>query len=252
MSVGRVLSPETSVSDTNPEFDDLSRGYEDLLKDPLRDRFAGDNTQYFHVRKRDLLRRFFRRRRIDTSKLSFLDLGCGKGELLKLLCGDFRECFGCDPSSGMLEASELNAIGVQTRVQHNPQSLPFENAQFDFISAVCVYHHVTPDLRASLTAEVRRVLRPGGWFVIIEHNPYNPATRIIVSRTPVDANAILLRPAEGRRLMRDAGFQVDAQQYFLYFPERLYNYFGGFEPVLAGVPLGGQYAVFGDATEGIS
>jgi len=88
------------------------------------------------------------------------------------------------------------------------------------------------------------VLRPGGWFAVIEHNPYNPVTRLIVSRTPVDAGAILLRPSETRRLLRDSGFRIDAQQYFLYCPERPYRQFGGLESVLRAIPLGGQYAVF--------
>jgi SAM-dependent methyltransferase len=232
------------VSETKPEFDGLSGDYERLLQDPLRDRFAGSAPEFFHVRKRDLIREFFRARHVDTIKLSFLDLGCGKGELLTLLREDFGEVFGCDPSPGMLEAGRLSANGIQTRVQSDPQALPFEDASLDFITAVCVYHHVTPDLRPGLTAEVRRVLKPGGWFAIIEHNPFNPMTRLIVSRTPVDAGAILLRPSETRRLLRGAGFRIDAQQYFLYCPERQYRQFGYMESALRRVPLGGQYAVF--------
>ena len=144
----------------------------------------------------------------------------------------------------MLEAGGLDAKGIQARVQHDPQRLPFDDAQFDFTAAVCVYHHVIPDLRPSLTAELRRVLKPGGWCAIIEHNPYNPVTRLIVSRTPVDAGVSLLRPPETCRLLRSSGFRVDAPWYFLYCPERLYRQFGGLESVLRRMPLGGQYAVF--------
>jgi len=229
---------------TQPEFDQLSATYEELLKDPLRDWFSGETSRYYDVRKRDLLRAFLRRRRIDTSGLAFLDMGCGRGELLKLLSEDFGEVFGCDPSPGMLESGELHAKGIQTRVQHDLQRLPFEDARFDFVTAVCAYHHVVPHFRAALTAEVRRVLRPGGWFVIIEHNPYNPATRLIVSRSQVDANAILLRPSETRKLLRSGGFQIESSQYFLYLPERLYRQMGSLESALRAVPLGGQYAVF--------
>jgi SAM-dependent methyltransferase len=232
------------VSEPKPDFDALSDSYEDLLKDPLRDRFTGGASDFFHVRKRDLMRDFFRRRQVDTRKLSYLDIGCGKGELLTLLREDFEQVCGCDPSPGMLAAGGLSAKGIQTSVQHDPQRLPFDDARFDVITAVCVYHHVAPDLRPSLTREVHRVLKPGGWFAIIEHNPYNPVTRFIVSRTPVDAAAILLRASEARRLLRGAGFQVDAQQYFLYCPERLYRQFGGLEAALKAIPFGGQYAVF--------
>jgi len=232
------------VSESKPEFDGLSGDYERLLSDPIREGFTGATPGFFHIRKRDLIRDFFRRQQVDTRTLSFLDVGCGKGELLTLLRDDFGQVFGCDPSAGMLSAEGLSAMGIHTRVQHDPQRLPFDDGQFDFVSAVCVYHHFPPGLRPNLTAEVRRVLRPGGWFALIEHNPYNPVTRLIVARTPVDANAVLLRPSESRRLLRGAGFRVEAQRYFLYFPERLYRRFPRLEWTLRRIPLGGQYAVF--------
>ena len=90
-----------------------------------------------------------------------------------------------------------------------------------------------------------RVLRPGGVLAIVEHNPYNPATRLIVSRTPVDADAILLRRAESRELLKLGGLKIEAQVYFLYLPEKLYNKLPWIESALTRVPLGGQYAVFG-------
>ena len=88
------------------------------------------------------------------------------------------------------------------------------------------------------------MLRPGGVFCVIEHNPFNPVTRLIVERTPVDADAILLSVAEARRLAVAAGLLAVERNYFLYFPQALYRYLGGVEAALAKVPLGGQYALF--------
>lgn len=200
----------------------------------------GKSTAFFHERKRDLIRNYFSARAIPTRALTYLDLGCGKGELAGLLTDDFARTCGCDPSPGMLRAAQ----GVETRVQPNPEAIPYPDAEFDFVSAVCVYHHVPPHSRANLTAEVRRVLKPGGTFVIIEHNPYNPVTRAIVSRTPVDADAILLNAAEARRLLVSRGFSITKIEYFLYLPEKLYRKLGALEWMLANVPLGGQFAVF--------
>jgi SAM-dependent methyltransferase len=231
------------------EFDNFSAAYEDLLKDPLRDSFGGGSA-FFHSRKRDLIRAYFRRAgpaksRVETSQLRYLDVGCGKGDLMSLLADDFAEVAGCDPSAGMLESGAIPARGLEVRVQHDARRIPYDDAQFDFVTAVCVYHHVPPAERAALTAEVRRVLRPGGVFAIIEHNPYNPATRLIVSRTPVDADAILLRAGQTRTLLEDAGFTIDRKCYFLYLPEKAYRAAARVEDLLARVPLGGQYAVFG-------
>src|SRR5579864_4580295 len=39
---------------SQPEFDRYSPSYEELLKDPIRDRFTAGESAFFHVRKRDL------------------------------------------------------------------------------------------------------------------------------------------------------------------------------------------------------
>jgi SAM-dependent methyltransferase len=224
-----------------PEFDEYSASYEELLKDPLRDRFTGGASEFFHVRKRDLIRSYFRRRRVATGGWTYLDLGCGKGELASLLSGEFEKTCGCDPSPGMLS----HARGVETRVQADPGVIPYPDASFDFVTAVCVYHHVPVEERAGLTAEVKRVLKPGGTFAMIEHNPFNPVTKAIVKRTPVDADAILLRAAEAEGLMKAQGIGVRGVEYFLFLPEKVYRVLGALEGLVGWLPLGGQYGVFG-------
>jgi SAM-dependent methyltransferase len=226
---------------SNPEFDKYSSDYAELLKDPVRDLFSADGA-FFHVRKRDLVGEYFRRNRIDPAGLKYLDLGCGKGELLQLLGPSFGKSCGCDPSSEMM--SDLAQF--ETRVQTDALRIPYADGEFDFVTAVCVYHHVEPHDRLALTHEVVRVLRPGGTFCIIEHNPFNPATQLIVRRTPVDANAILLRAGETRRLMTQAGLKPQGTEYFLYLTEGLYQRLGWLERQLVNLPLGGQYAVYGN------
>ena len=224
-----------------PEFDRYSPSYEELLKDPIRDRFMGNESGFFHERKRDLIRNYFRAQRTDTRGLRYLDIGCGKGELLSLLRDDFAQVAGCDPSAGMLSFAQ----GAEVRVQNDPAVLPFDKEEFDFVTAVCVYHHVPPSARAGLTREISRVLKPGGTFAIIEHNPYNPVTRKIVSRTPVDADAILLKPGETQEWMRQSGFAPRSLQYFLFLPKPIYRLGGQrLERAIGWIPLGGQYAVF--------
>src|SRR5205823_5259609 len=93
-------------------------------------------------------------------------------------------------------------------LQPEPDRLPFGDASIDWVTAVCIYHHVPQPDRAALTTEARRVLRPGGIFAIIEHNPLNPAVQLIVRRTPVDEHAELLTAGCARRMARRAGFRV--------------------------------------------
>lgn len=224
------------------EFDRYSDSYADLLKDSIRDCFTGPHTDFFHIRKRDLIRDYFQRRGIDTRSMRYLDLGCGKGELLRLLQPSFGHVVGCDPSAGMLDTVE----GIEVCLQSEENKIPFPASSFDFVTAFAVYHHVPLAQRTMLTQEVKRVLKPGGVFAIIEHNPFNPLTRLIVSRTPVDVHAVFLTASEARRLMASSGFVVDTTDYFLYFPRRVYESGGRhLEKLLTKLPFGGQYAVFG-------
>lgn len=232
------------MTQNSAEFDAYSESYEELLKDPVRDRFSV-NGEFFHTRKRDIVLAYFNNRGSRTNALSYLDLGCGRGELLHLMRPHFGSAAGCDPSAGMLGKAESDTEDVEIRLQTDPKQVPFEDGSFDIVTAVCVYHHVPPAARAALTSEVHRVLKPNGVFAIIEHNPWNPVTRLIVRRTPVDIDAILLRPKETRTLLANQGFVLDRERYFLYFPETFYQKAHRVEEALGRVPLGGQYASFG-------
>lgn len=226
---------------TQPEFDHYSQSYEKLLSDPIRDRFAADSS-FFHLRKRDLIRGYFRRHATSTSELSYLDVGCGHGKLMSLLREDFTRVSGCDVSQGMID----RASGLEVRLQKNPCNIPFKTAEFDVISAVCVYHHVSGADRVALTLEIARVLKPGGTFAVFEHNPRNPVTRLIVRRSPVDRDARLLTPRQTKALLSGAGLITVATSYFLFLPEFAYNSGGAVvERWLSMLPFGGQYAVFG-------
>jgi ubiquinone/menaquinone biosynthesis C-methylase UbiE len=150
----------------------------------------------FTCRKRDLSRDHFHRRAVDTRKLSWLDLGCGRGEPLSVLGRDFAAATGCDPSAGMMAAGGLAHRGIQTRVQCHSQRIPAGDAEFDVLTLVCVLHHVPPPDRPRLLREASLVLKPGGTLAVIEHNPL---TLLIVTRTPADAEAVLVRPAVALR-----------------------------------------------------
>lgn len=224
------------------KFDRFSGDYEDLLRDPVRDRFAASGHAYFHVRKVELLTAFLKARGIEPASLSLLDVGCGRGDFLALSAPRFGRVKGCDVSGNMLIQAQARSIGV--RQQQVPTRIPYRDNDFDVLTANCVFHHVPAEDRMPLFSEMRRVLRPSGMFCLVEHNPLNPVTRGIVKRTPVDADAHLLTGGLSRRLARSAGFEVLGTQYFLYLPEKLYNRLTRLENLLAAVPLGGQYALF--------
>jgi ubiquinone/menaquinone biosynthesis C-methylase UbiE len=131
--------------------------------------------------------------------------------------------------------------------QRSLVELPFADGAFDFVTVACVLHHVHDGDRSLLVHEIRRVLSPRGLCCIIEHNPWNPVTRTIVRRCPVDEDAELHTAYRASRLLRDSGFEIVDRKYFLYLPERLFCTFGALERVLSRLPFGGQYAVLARA-----
>jgi ubiquinone/menaquinone biosynthesis C-methylase UbiE len=225
----------------SPEFDRYAEEYAKLLDDPIRRKFAGE-TAFFFERKWELLEKYLKQIGLRPEEASWLDVGCGAGELLRLGSAHFGHAVGCDVSTAMMKSCE----GLQVVTQTDPSRLPFEDGSFDLVTVVCVYHHVEPQDRPALTAEIARVLRPGGTACIIEHNPFNPATQIIVRRTPVDENAQLLTARTAHRLLDAAGLDKGRRTtYFLYFPQGVYRKAKRIEALLEKVPAGGQYAAFG-------
>jgi SAM-dependent methyltransferase len=222
----------------SPEFDRYASSYAELLDDPVRNRFTRDPL-HFHRRKWLLMERLLKRVGVTPGTLKWLDVGCGHGELLELAGKNFAEAIGCDPSGKMLPPNSP----FRMHVQRSLTELPFDDCSIDIVTAVCVFHHIHGKDRGLLLGEIRRVLRPGGLICIIEHNPWNPVTRSIVKRCPVDADAELLSASETGRLLDAAGFRPLALEYFLYLPEKLFSKFSAVERLLAKVPLGGQYAL---------
>ncbi len=123
-------------------------------------------------------------------------------------------------------------------------TLPFDAGAYDITFAVCVLHHVEAGSRAALVGEMARVTRPGGLVALYEHNPFNPLTRLAVSRCDFDKGVVLLRPSETRRLLTDAGAHPVESRYIAFFPWEAPS-LRRLEQRLARVPLGGQYVVAG-------
>jgi SAM-dependent methyltransferase len=171
--------------------------------------------------------------------MKWLDVGCGRGELLELAGNRFALAAGCDPSQKMLSLIARREV----QMQPSPVELPFSDSSFDLITVVCVMHHVHGQGRSLLTNEMRRVLRQHGFGCIIEHNPWNPVTRTIVNRCPVDVDAELITAREVNRLLAASGFTTVRKEFFLYLPERFFYRYGAIERALSILPFGGQYAL---------
>lgn len=103
--------------------------------------------------------------------LRVLDAGCGSGVYAGLLAERGARVTGIDESAAMLAHARrrLAGTGVELRTADLRAPLPFADASFDGVVSALVLHYLR-DWSAPL-AELRRVLRPGGWLAFSTHHP---------------------------------------------------------------------------------
>ena len=221
-------------------FDAYRASYEGVVQDSIA--FSGLKHDAFVRAKVDLIAEILRSH-FGGDLPALLDVGCGIGVMHEPLRPLVSTLAGADLSAEALARARDEHPGVDYRVQE-PDRLPWPEASFDATLAVCVLHHVPPLERDGLVSEMRRVTRPGGAAIVIEHNPWNPLTRLAVARCPFDHDAVLLGAREGRRALARHGYRGVRSRHFLGIPVR--NALARrVEAALGMLPLGAQYAAWG-------
>lgn len=223
-------------------FDSYHSNYRDVVQSSID--FSGLSHSFFMRAKADLLRELTARR-LGPEKPAMLDVGCGVGSLHPLLRGVVGRLSGIDVSPECIAQARADNRDGDYRA-FDGSSFPFDDASFDLVTAICVLHHVAPDMRMHLINEMRRVARPGGLICIIEHNPFNPLTRLAVARCEFDRDAVLLGAGKVRRLLAASGLRETGAHHFLLLPWET-KPARRIEGALSNMPLGAQYAVFGTA-----
>ncbi len=105
-----------------------------------------------------------------------LDLGCGIGNILIALAERINFAnppVGVDVSPTLVELGgrEIRRVGLGERIELRvapATRLPFDNASFDVVLTSHVIKHLDDDALSKTFAEVARVLRPGGRFLLWE------------------------------------------------------------------------------------
>ena len=220
------------------EFDPIAQNYKKEIRDALG--FWGwAGHRAFTVAKRDFLVRHLRKQ-AELRAMVGLDFGCGFGELREMMAERCRVVAGVDPALEMLRAA-----GDPFCVAFDGASVPMKTELFDFAYASCVIHHVHPSARGGVLREIWRILKPGGYFFMIEHNLSNPLTRRLLKGCAMDADAQFLAPAEGKRLLGEAGFDEIASEYLVFSPAPSLPVLRSIEGLLAKLPIGAQFATIG-------
>lgn len=230
-------TPQPTQEQVAEDFDRITEDYEAQINAAIA--FGGKEHSFYIDVKRDHLLRLIAQELGPCDAQNVLDLGCGIGAYHDGLKGRLRSLHGADVSKKSIDVARAAHPWVDY-MHFDGETLPYADGSFSVVFAICVMHHVPPALWPRFTAEMNRVLVPGGLGVIFEHNPYNPATQYIVRSCDIDKDAVLLRPYRLRRLFRDAGFQNMTTRTILSVPPigpvltRLDSWFGA-------LPFGAQY-----------
>ncbi len=136
---------------------------------------------------------------------TMLDIGCGGGATLKRLLERSRDgrAYGIDTSEeSVAKSREVNAEELGKRVfvcQGSVEALPYGDQEFDLVTAVETIYF-WPNLPHCLQ-EVRRVLKPGGRFVVMIEvaDADSVWTKVVDGMTAYS-------PEQLKELLEDAGF----------------------------------------------
>jgi SAM-dependent methyltransferase len=91
---------------------------------------------------------------------SYLDYGCGRGDMLQRVLPRAARACGVDVDPEVLPSIP----GVETRVIREGEPLPFPSESFDVITCLEVIEHVADEKQTF--RELARVLRPGGVLIL--------------------------------------------------------------------------------------
>jgi ubiquinone/menaquinone biosynthesis C-methylase UbiE len=152
------------------------------------DIFSGfyDRFVALHSRDRQGSARTFLVERVPVKRGgSVLDLCTGTGTLLPHLqakVGTTGRVVGVDFSPGMLKMAQRKTFSLTNvrLVQADAGNLPFAPETFDAVTCSHAFYELKGETQKRALQEIVRVLRPGGAFLMMEHDiPSNPFVKVL-------------------------------------------------------------------------
>jgi SAM-dependent methyltransferase len=134
-----------------------------------------------------------------------LDLGCGTGRWSRFLCDRGAQVTGIDLAPEAVQAARMLVPEAQFACS-DLLNMEFETGEFDYAISVTVLQHLPYEDQAEAVIRLRRSLRDGGYFVLLE----NVRDR---------GYHVFARTFEGWiRLIQSGGFRVEAVRGYEFVP----------------------------------
>jgi SAM-dependent methyltransferase len=106
-----------------------------------------------------------------------LELGCGTGGDARTFAQDGHTVIATDfveTTIAQNQGRAGNPSNLRFQVMRNDDPYPFADGAFDAVYAHLTLHYFPHDVTVGIIAEIRRVLRPGGWLMFACKSPDDP------------------------------------------------------------------------------
>jgi ubiquinone/menaquinone biosynthesis C-methylase UbiE len=157
----------------------------------------------------------------DRAPARLLDVACGTGRFLSFVKDNFPalDVIGLDLSPAYLDqaARTLRRWNGVELVHANAEAMPLADASVDAVTCVYLFHELPRAVRARVTAEIARVLKPGGVFVLVDslQRGDKPLYDPLLERFPVSFHEPYYADYVGQdlgALFAEAGLAVEATE----------------------------------------
>jgi SAM-dependent methyltransferase len=231
---------ESSLEQSQETFDHYANEYDAALEMGIS--VSGEDKDFFAKARVEFLARRVQKFHFEPRKI--LDFGCGTGASIPFLLQVFPEAciVGVELSSKSLAIAEN--LHKSDRVDFALAGDPWHDGSFDMAFCNGVFHHIPTGLRQAALENIRGALKKDGVFAFWENNPWNPGTRIVMSRIPFDRDAETISPIAARKLLSHCGFDILKCSSAFYFP-RFLSLLRPLEKFLMNIPFGAQYLILG-------
>lgn len=184
-----------------------------------------------------LMRRLFPQP-VDT----LMDFGCGTGWYLPLLHNHANRIIGVDISQELIDlahgvATKKN-LGKVSFLHYDGYHLPFPDNSIDGVFEWDVMHHV--DDLDQVIPEIFRVLKPGGSFIGMEPNVYNPLMSIYHYRREHEHGAFNTHRRNMKKMLKEQfpDVQIISNNVAISYNNAVYRkIISGINPFFTKVPL---------------
>jgi SAM-dependent methyltransferase len=108
----------------------------------------------------------------DQRRVTLVDVACGTGRFLRQvrLAYPAMRLVGLDLSRPYLDEARRQLAGLRAAelIEAPAEKMPVASASVDIATSIFLFHELPPEVRRAATAEIARVLKPGGLFVFLD------------------------------------------------------------------------------------